>query len=60
MYLAGICQPLNAQVGMATLSGIVTDPSGAVILNAEVALEGTSESVARQTAMNSTGASPRR
>ncbi|MGH9395476.1 MAG: carboxypeptidase regulatory-like domain-containing protein [Terriglobia bacterium] len=55
VFLAGIRQPLNAQVGMATLSGIVTDPSGAVISNAEVALEGTSESVARQTVTNSTG-----
>jgi hypothetical protein len=56
VFLAGICQPLNAQVSTATLSGIVSDPSGAVVPNAQVTLESVQEHASRHTVTNSTGA----
>jgi hypothetical protein len=55
-FLAGTLQPLNGQTGMATLSGIVTDPSGAVVPNAQVTLESVQEHAFRHTVTNSTGA----
>jgi hypothetical protein len=46
---------LNAQVGTATLSGVVSDPSGAAIPGAQVLLEGTLERSSRQMVTDSTG-----
>lgn len=56
LLLASIRRPLYAQVGMATLSGIVMDASGAVIPNAQITLESVQEHLSRQTVANSTGA----
>jgi hypothetical protein len=47
---------LHAQVGMATLSGVVKDPSGGGIPGAQVDLESTTEHSRRQTASDNTGA----
>ncbi len=46
---------LFAQVGTATLSGTVTDPSGAVVVNAEVQAVNTGTNFAQITHSNSTG-----
>ena len=55
VILTGFYQPLQAQEGMASLNGIVTDPSGAVVPGAEVTLENTLHQAARQTETNSAG-----
>jgi len=54
MYL-GLSVDLNAQVGTATLSGVVTDSSGAAVPGAQVVLESTLERAIRQTVTDSTG-----
>src|SRR5579875_1660564 len=56
VFLTAIPQISRAQVGTATLSGVVTDPSGAVVPNVKVTLESMSEHAVRQTVTNSTGA----
>ncbi|HET6220417.1 MAG TPA: TonB-dependent receptor [Acidobacteriaceae bacterium] len=55
LYGASTSQ-VRAQVGTATLSGVVTDASGAVIPNANVELQSQSEKMARQTVTNASGA----
>lgn len=47
--------PARAQVTGATLTGTVTDPSGAVIPNAKVSVKNTATGVARDVTANSTG-----
>src|SRR5438270_1319574 len=46
---------LNAQVGSASLSGVVSDPSGAAIPNAEVTLRSTRQNLTRTTRTASAG-----
>lgn len=48
--------PLCAQLGTATLSGSVTDPSGSTVPNASVLLESTERKFVRETITNSLGA----
>src|SRR5437867_2860765 len=55
VILTGLYQPLQAQVGTASLSGVVTDPSGAAIPSAEVALESMTRKAARQTVTDAVG-----
>ena len=47
--ILGISQPINAQIATttATLSGVVTDPSGAVLPNATVTLTSSEKSITR-------------
>jgi hypothetical protein len=52
---AGFYRPLQAQVGTASLTGIVTDPSGAAIPDAAVSLESMTRSTTRQTQTDSAG-----
>src|SRR5215831_20209381 len=49
-------EPTNAQLGMATLGGMVNDPSGAGVPNAQVTLESTIQRWSRQVVTDSTGA----
>ena len=46
---------LRAQVGTASLGGLVTDPSGSVVSGASVTLESTSQKYSRPTTTNSAG-----
>jgi hypothetical protein len=46
---------LSAQMGVATLSGVVTDPSGSHVPNAKVTLESATEKAGRDTVTNSNG-----
>ena len=55
IILTSFYQPLLAQVGTATLGGVVTDSTGAVIPNAEVVFENISENAPRHTVTNSSG-----
>ncbi|PYV88481.1 MAG: hypothetical protein DMG05_15575, partial [Acidobacteria bacterium] len=55
VILTGSCQPLRAQVGTASLGGTVTDPSGAAIPSAGVALESMTRKAARQTVTDPAG-----
>jgi len=52
----GSAAELHAQVGTATLSGVVQDSSGAGIPNAQVTLQSTLEQASRRTVTDSTGA----
>jgi len=52
---AGFYHPLQAQVGTASLTGIVTDPSGAAIPDAAVSLESMTRSTTRQAKTDSAG-----
>ena len=52
----GCCMDLKAQLATATLSGVVSDPTGAGIPGAQVALQSTLERAGRQTVTDSTGA----
>jgi len=56
-FLTFICfaTRLQAQVGMATLSGAVTDPSGLAIPNAQVTLQNLTENATRETVTNAGG-----
>src|SRR5215467_11493787 len=47
--------PLAAQTGSATVQGAVTDPTGAVVPNAEVTLTQTTTAVAQRTKTNAAG-----
>src|SRR6267378_2735949 len=47
--------PVNAQVSGATLSGTVTDASGAVITNAKVSIKNTATDVTRDVTTDSAG-----
>src|SRR6516162_9339284 len=51
----GLPVPVHAQVAGATLSGTITDPSGAVIPNAQVAVRNSSTGVARTVVSNAGG-----
>lgn len=46
---------LQAQVGTATLSGTVNDPSGAVVANANISLESTERKFSRQAETDTLG-----
>ncbi len=46
---------LHAQLGMATLSGKVTDPAGLALPNAKVALQSATENASRETVTNTEG-----
>ena len=47
--------PLGAQVGTATLSGSVADPSGAMVVNAQVVLESTERRFTREVTTDTSG-----
>lgn len=55
VILTGFHQPLRAQVGTASLSGMVADPSGAAIPSAEVSLESMTRKAVRKTVTDSLG-----
>ena len=55
LILTGSYQPLQAQVGTASLRGAVTDPSGAAVPSAEVTLESMTRKAARQTVTDTAG-----
>src|SRR5689334_4245378 len=46
---------LNAQMGVAVLSGIVTDPTGAIVPGAKVTLSSATENASRDTVTDSKG-----
>ena len=52
----GCCVDLNAQLATATLSGVVSDPTGAAIPGVQVTLQSTQEQASRQTGTDGTGA----
>ena len=54
--LLGAPYPLKAQLGMATIGGVVSDPTGAALPNAKVTLESTTQKWSRQVTTSSTGA----
>src|SRR5690242_10773575 len=53
--LLGFAARISAQMGTATLSGTVTDPSGSAIPKAEVTLESSTEKASRQTVTDAAG-----
>ena len=55
LILLGFGRRVDAQLATATLSGVVSDPSGAGIPAAEVTLRSTLEQASRQTLTDSTG-----
>lgn len=55
VILTSSYQPLQAQVGTASLNGTVTDPSGAAVPSAEVVLESVTRKAARKTVTDSAG-----
>ncbi|MBZ5564902.1 MAG: TonB-dependent receptor, partial [Acidobacteriia bacterium] len=55
VILTGFYQPLRAQVGTASLSGMVTDPSGAAVPNAEITLESMTRKASRETVTDAAG-----
>jgi hypothetical protein len=50
-----VCVPVHAQVTGATLSGTVTDASGAVIANAQVAIKNTANGITKDATTDSAG-----
>src|SRR6202035_4364224 len=54
-FSISISRPLNAQVTGATLSGSVTDASGAVIPNAQVSIKNVATGVSTVVSVNSDG-----
>lgn len=56
IILTGFCQPLQAQYSTAALDGTVSDPSGAGIPGAGVALESMTRKASRQTVTDASGA----
>src|SRR5450432_838636 len=46
---------LRAQMGMATLSGVVTDPTGLAVPSAQVTLQSATENASRETVTNAGG-----
>jgi hypothetical protein len=46
---------LGAQMGVATISGVVTDPSGSLVPGAKITLESETEKASRDTVTNSSG-----
>jgi hypothetical protein len=55
VFLLLLCSSLSAQVSGGTLSGTVSDPSGAVIPNARVAVTNTGTGIVRSTTTNDAG-----
>src|SRR5215469_1730144 len=55
IILAGLCQPLSAQIGTANLSGTVIDSTGAVIPDAQVVLKSVTENASRRTTTDAVG-----
>jgi hypothetical protein len=55
IILVGYCHPLQAQLGMATLSGSVTDSSGAAIPGAVVNLQSSTQKANHRLTADSTG-----
>ena len=51
-----ISAPLSAQVSGATVSGIITDPQGAVIANARVSVRDVATNISIDTTSNTDGA----
>jgi hypothetical protein len=59
-FILGVCMfllasSLDAQMGTATLSGMVTDPSGSAVPNAQATLASATEKASRQTVTDSAG-----
>src|ERR1017187_9652370 len=55
LVLAVTLAPVQAQVGTASLGGLVTDPTGATIRQATVTLESVTQKYSRSTATNTAG-----
>lgn len=57
LFLVGVFlfAPLRAQMGTASLGGLITDPSGSTIPDATVTLESVTQKYVRSTATNSAG-----
>src|SRR5581483_2748695 len=55
VILCAVWQPVEAQLGTASLSGMVTDPTGAGIPNAVVSLESMTRKAVRKTVTDAVG-----
>jgi Carboxypeptidase regulatory-like domain/TonB-dependent Receptor Plug Domain/TonB dependent receptor len=59
MWIFGLCvvnsRPVRAQVAGGTLSGSITDPSGAVVANAQVVIKNSATGIAKTVTTNSDG-----
>src|SRR5579864_4434624 len=54
-WIVSFTMPLRAQVGTATLSGTVTDPSGGIVPKARVLVESVERKFSRESVTDSTG-----